>query len=669
MLHTPCKAFWASTLIGLAAACPAAAEAPAGEIEEILVTAESMEETIPLELQRYGNRLEILSAGEIELGGFDDLSQTLQMEIPGLYVAPKNGAFDYMNCSLQGSRCEDILWLIDGVRINNRLYNTTAPLDTIPAHIVDRVEVLYGGQGIFYGTQSVAGVVNVVTKGFSDEPSGSVELGLSGHGGYGLNGDYRFSRGDNEFVLYLSEDRSDGFRPFASDAYQPSATDRNRGYDVLTVGGKYARDFGARSRLTLLYQKTANEVDNLTPYRVAVRNNARDEDLVTAKLDWTLGESVDLFVKGYYHDWDTEWDEVENDLDASGQLTGTRTVLFQDTFWGFEDYGLTASARIRSAHGLEYAAGYDYQRFWGNDEVWLIEDKTETAQAVYGQVRTSESLLENTRLALGVRYNTTSGNADATVWNFSGQHDFTDSFYVRTTFGTSFRLPDAEELYLKDCCEVGNPNLEPEESRNFEAALGGNAPIAAGLRWEVIAFSREIDNLIDIDFDNPLFPDGRFENFDTTVDFTGWEVSLALAAGSDFDVTLDYVRTKAEAEGSNEQLQDIPEGLLKLGLNYRPGQLPLALSLSLLAVKDLYDVVGSGIGRAEHGNYAVVDLASFYYLDADRRHRIGLRLENALDERYATSMGRGFLDTDGAAYAYENLGMPRTAHLSYQYSF
>jgi vitamin B12 transporter len=287
-------------IAAVAALAPAAAggQAVEQEIEEILVTAESIEETIPVELHQYGNRLHLLTAEEIELGGFDDLSQTLQMSIPGLYISPKNGAFDYMNCSLQGSRCEDVLWLVDGVRINNRLYNTTAPLDTIPAHLVERVEVLYGGQGIFYGTQSVAGVVNVVTRGYSDEPSGSVELGVDEFEGYHLNGTYAASVGGNEFVLYASKDDSEGYQPFSDDAMQPSATDRERGYDVFTIGAKYARDFGPDSRLTVLYQRTDNTVDNLLPYGVAIRNNARTEDLVTAKWDWSLTQSFDFFVKG-----------------------------------------------------------------------------------------------------------------------------------------------------------------------------------------------------------------------------------------------------------------------------------------------------------------------------------------------------------------------------------
>jgi len=74
------------------------------ELEEIMVVGQ-LEETIPLKLANYGNRVEIITADDILLGGYSDLSQTLQARVPGLYLAPKNGAFDYVNCSLQGSRC------------------------------------------------------------------------------------------------------------------------------------------------------------------------------------------------------------------------------------------------------------------------------------------------------------------------------------------------------------------------------------------------------------------------------------------------------------------------------------------------------------------------------------------------------------------------------------
>lgn len=83
--------------------------------------------------------------------------------VPGLYLTPLGGAFSYVSASFQGLRTNEILWLVDGVRISSRLYNSVTPIDTLPAHMVGRIEVLEGGQGLFYGTMAVGGVINVVT--------------------------------------------------------------------------------------------------------------------------------------------------------------------------------------------------------------------------------------------------------------------------------------------------------------------------------------------------------------------------------------------------------------------------------------------------------------------------------------------------------------------------
>jgi len=653
----------------LAAAVGAALAPPAfGQSvdEEVVVTGRRLEETIPQELERFGNRLETVDRAAIDLGGFNDLSQTLQMQVPALYVAPKNGPFDYMNCSLQGSRCEDVLFLIDGVRIANRLYNTTTPLDTIPAHTIDRIEVLYGGQGIFYGTQSVAGVVNIVTSSFTGQPGGSLDIGFDEHDGTHFSADYRTGFAGHNFVLFASRDESDGFKPYPDEDFERSATARKRGYEVSTYGLKYGYDFSPASRLSVLVQRSDNDVDNALPYGVAKRDNRRVEDLVTLKWDYAIGDDVDLYVKAYYHDWDTHWDDVRNDIGPDGSLTGTQTVLFDDTFWGFEDYGVTALASIHASDVIEYSVGYDYQRFWGHDDVWRIDDKTETAHAVYGQVRTADAALPNSDLAFGVRYNTTSGSADGTVWNFSGRHNLGERLYLRGQIGTSFRLPDAEELYLnEECCESGNPNLESEESRNFEIGLGGSSRSGA-FGWQLVYFAREVDNLIGVDFDDPAFPDGIFTNFDQTADFDGFELILNGRLTDTLSANFSYTVSDAKLEGAGQQIQDIPETLAKLGLTYRSIAVPFELGVSVANVGDVYDEV-SRIGRIEHGGYTVVDLSAAYYLDAERRHRIGARLENAFDEDYATSLGRGIRDLDGSSYAFRNLGAPRTVNVSYSF--
>ena len=136
---------------------------------DILVLAAKLEESTPDEREKYGSRLEVVEGEAIDRGGYDDTAAALQMLVPGLYVSPQSGAFDYVNVSLLGSRSSEILFLVDGVRISNRLYSSTTPLDTLPASMIERIEVLKGGQGLHYGTQAVGGIVNVITKGFTHE--------------------------------------------------------------------------------------------------------------------------------------------------------------------------------------------------------------------------------------------------------------------------------------------------------------------------------------------------------------------------------------------------------------------------------------------------------------------------------------------------------------------
>ena len=234
------------------------------DVEEVVVTGARLEQSLPQELADYGNRLTIVSGEQVGNGGFNDVAQVLQSLVPGLYVSPKNGAFDYVDVSLQGSRTNEILWLVDGVRVSNRLYNSVTPFDTIPAHMIERIEVLEGGQGLFYGTQSVAGVVNVITKGFADGTGGSLSAALDSNEGEHFSGFYRGSAGDDQFVLFASRDRADGYEPFPATDFQGSVTERERGYDVKNVGVKYAHDFSEELRLNVgTRRSTASSITNI----------------------------------------------------------------------------------------------------------------------------------------------------------------------------------------------------------------------------------------------------------------------------------------------------------------------------------------------------------------------------------------------------------------------
>lgn len=652
---------------------PALSES-ADELEEVQVTARSIEDTIPLDLARYGNRLEILEDEEIELKGYTEVSQALQMLVPGLHVRPKNGAFDYVDVSLQGSRREEILWLIDGVRINNRLYNGTSPLDTVPTHMIERIEVLKGGQGIFYGTQSVGGVVNIMTKALQEEPDGEAGAGVNSNDGYSAHAYYRGSVGPHRYLVYTSRDKADGFQPYRDEDIQPSATDRERGFDVTVGGLKYGVDLGESTTLSVQYQRAGNELDFARPALNARTMNERTEDILTARLDYLPSDTVGLYVKAYYHDWDTRYTRIYNGLDDAGNLTGDVRVVNDRSFWGYEDYGVNAMAEFDPHRGFEYVVGFDHQRYSGEDDVWRIADQEEEVNALYAQVRTTPDLWKNTRLAFGVRYNNPDNIQSATVWNFSGRHDINRNWYVQASMGTSFRLPDAEALFLNEVYDedgdgvpdfffsVGNPGLEPEESRNLNFGIGAEFD---RFSFELTGYAREITNYIQsyVPVEIAGVEGESFANSDDEVDVRGVELVTAFDLGKGWTANLSFNHNESELNSDGVQLIGIPESETKAGVNYQASWLPWGAALTAIHVGGF-----NARPAVKRGDYAVLDFSAWYRFGAQERHRVSLRLENLTDEDYVTRVDVASADR-GGNYFYDSLGTPRTLHVFYNYRF
>jgi len=637
-------------------------------LDEVVVTAKSLEDDLPQQLSKYGTRVDTISAARIQNGGYLDVAGALEALSPGLYISPKNGPFDYVQISLQGSRTTDVLWLVDGIRINNRLYAGTTPLDTLPAGMIDRIEVLNGGQALFYGTQAVAGAINIVTKGFSDHPDGAISAGYDTNQAQQYNGYYRDSVGKHHFVVYATHDQAPGIEPLPDNEFQPSGTDRRRFYKVTSVGGKYAYDLADNLTFTAAYEHTNANLDFAQPELTAIAYNQRNEDLVSAKLDYAPSDEFKLYIKDYYHWWYAHYTEFDNVIGSPGSLT----TIDDHDFWGFKDYGVNLLTKISVNRGFEYLAGYDFQNYTGKDVVLVIQQQTEHVSAFFGQVRTTPDLIPDAHLAAGLRYNIPSVGQSALVWNGSGQYDFSKSLFVRANFGTAFRLPTAEELFANDPQdERGNPNLKPETSTNVNLSIGGIAAVGeASVKWELIGFYRDIKNLIDFQTFDPDTNQDVFGNVAGTVTTRGLEATLegpiTAALSGNFSATYN----KTRETGADFQFKQIPVTQVKLGFDYHPRGAPYGAGINIVHLGDVDDSpLGSDAGRFGYGNYTVVDMSTRLFLDARHHQRIDLHLNNAFDRTYSSSLGHGVNDVSGDGYVVHNLALPRTFGVNYTYSF
>lgn len=668
--------------------------APDADKDTVVIVGITLEETLPQELAKYGSDLEIVTSEEIRNQVYIDAQQAMQMKVPGLFVAPRGGPFSYMDISLQGSRTQDMLLTVDGVRINNRLYSTTMS-DTLPASMIERIEVLKGGQSLFYGTSSAAGVINFVTRGYTDDFNGLVTVGGDTNDSLHLDAYARGQAGPGNYVVYASQDKSDGFAPY--DNYGASTTDRDRSFDVNAYGAKYRWELADNLSIDARYHHTDARIDNPNPRLIAYSKNERDEDIASLGVNYDPADWVSVQVKGYWHDWDSKYTTLVNQLDNAGAGPGIagQVVFDQDTFWGFEDKGVNALAKFTPGGPFEYIVGYDYQQYSGRDDVLLIAEQEEEVNAPYVQIRSTDELIKNASFAVGVRYND-AGGSSSTVWNASGRYNFTDWLYAEGVIGTSFLLPTAEQLYAVDpFSTIGNPNLEPEEAKNLNIGFGGNFDMGPALTWQATYFSRDIDNRIQfsdcLSLGDPgytaaqdcslLFPnapvtaydEGFYNNLPGTVKVRGFELQGAVGFKNGFSAIASYTDSKTESGGA--QLARVPRSLAKFGGAYEAGQ--WGAELNALWVGELK--TGSLPVSADHpggpvsfGDYTVVDLAAHVFLDAEQKHKLTARVENLLDENYATGVGSSSpiagLDT-APRFLFRNRGVPQTLHVTYSYAF
>lgn len=639
-----------------------AAEAAGENSEAIVVLGARLEESTPEELEKYGSRLEIVTGEEIDRTMQVDTSGALRNLVPGLYIGQKSGAFDYVQVSLTGARTSEVLFLVDGVRINNRLYATTSPLDSIPAAMIERVEVLKGGQGLYYGTQAVGGIINVVTRAFSSELGGRIEASVDTNEGYHINGFVRDGFGDHYVVAFASHDEADGFQPFRDEDYQPSALDRERSYKVTTFGAKYAFEPSPAFRLSASYQHNDARVDFTKAEDLFLNWNERNEEIVSLKIDWSPSEAFNLYIKGYYHDWDSTYLDQRPTVNPDGSL-GPIFTVFDGEMWGYDDMGLNVLGEYRFSEQFALVGGYDFQTYGGYDDVFLIAPTEETVHAPFAQVKFDSGMFS---FAGGVRYNAPSDGQDKTIWNVSGRVGKDRGWYGRGQVGTAFRLPTAYELYVVDpCCEQGNPNLVAEESFNIEGGVGYSNDV---INTELMVFHRNVDNLIGITFALPAYPDGYIINTDGEVTMWGFEAVGSVRLSENFDFTLDYTHTEAQAAGTDVQVVRIPEDLVKAIVNVQDPTGRFGGTATLNWVGNIWENVAA-VGRVNHGDYAVVDLSAFAFIDSRQRHRVGLRLENALDADYDSAVTRVREDVTNVSYAAGFRGTPMTLHATYSFSF
>jgi outer membrane receptor protein involved in Fe transport len=217
----------------------------------------------------------------IDARAYDDRFSTVEellAQTPGVSLRRFGGLGAYSTAQIRGAKAEQVLVLLDGVRLNTATRGA-ADLSTLPLRQVERIEVIRGGGAQRWGSDALGGVISITTRRPEDDElgadaaltagrygtfGGDLSVSSAGERARGL-ASYTRLRSDNDFEFLASAPaRRGGGRPGSGSASGESVshTRLNAGFaedSGLLQGGV---DLGPRSRLdaTLdLYRKQGGE--------------------------------------------------------------------------------------------------------------------------------------------------------------------------------------------------------------------------------------------------------------------------------------------------------------------------------------------------------------------------------------------------------------------------
>lgn len=197
------------------------AEEVGADVERIAVTGSRIQR----QDMETASPVTVIGAAEIRAEGFTSVDELLQAQtsMAGAAVgsSTNNGADGVAQVDLRGMGSQRTLVLLNGRRMVNSGSgaDSSVDLNAIPVAMIARVEILKDGASAVYGSDAIAGVVNIITKkdfeGFQVDVTGGMTDKSDGENGeisalYGFNtdtGNYTFGAAYSERKGVVQSDR------------------------------------------------------------------------------------------------------------------------------------------------------------------------------------------------------------------------------------------------------------------------------------------------------------------------------------------------------------------------------------------------------------------------------------------------------------------------------
>ena len=572
-------------------------------LNEVVVTGTNS--GVPQKLLPY--TVSVIGSRQLEATGQTQVLSAISGMVPSLFVSQRsifgfgvsNGGSGHIKLrGVGGDRASAVLMMVDGQPQFAGIYSHHIA-DFYDKEYVERVEVLRGPGSVLYGSNAMAGTINVITK--AARENGVKTVIQSQYGSYNTwlsSATNTVRYGKFSSLVSLSYNRTDG----TVDNFDFKQAD---GY--AKVGYDFSDKWSGYLDYTLMNFRGNDPI-------YPTLSNQKSTDIY--KQNIIRGEAAATVSNNY------------------GTTSGTARVYYNYGNHFIDDprhfhskddrLGVILYQNFRPWHNASATVGFDFDTYSGEipisggdshteGSMSTISRKTVTEYSPY--ITLSQMFADNLiNLNGGLRM----ANSDKFDTQWVPQFGFSLNpgygLTVKGNLAMGYRNPSFRELYLY---RPANPDLQPEKMMNYELSVGKSFS-----RWfsaEVTAYYSKGDNLIQqVDMKNQNT--GCFIN-------KGIEISAHSHPLDNLWLTATY----SYLHTSLDNLTGAPKNQYFLGVEWKPWRF-INIGADLKGVGGLY--VAEGI---RHQDYALLNLKVTW--DICRYVSVFTRLENITDARYTINRG------------------------------
>lgn len=635
------------TIFVLAALCMsslAKAQQDTSYLQEVVITANKYEkkQTETAKVVSVINREQLRQSGGRSLGEL--LNQVAGTTVPGA----NNNLGSNQTIHIRGAAAGNVLILLDGVPVNDpSVISNYFDINLLSLDQIERIEILKGGHSTLYGSDAVAGVVNIISRkvsGVSKIPLVNVSLAAGSYGTLRSSAGISGQGKKLDYLAQLSNIRSQGFSA-ATDSTKQENFDKND-YQQETIRAQVGLKTGKHSKFTFsgLYTHYKTELDAaaFVDEKDFVSKNTNKQ----VGLGWNRKSHYGNLQFNYQYNW------IERSyIDDSTYIASMSTIYSNSNY-----VGRTHFAEIYTTHNIgswELLAGIDYrknstrQNFFSTG-IWGPFSTPELNASMDQLSGYASIVYKKNRFAFegGGRLNRHSEYGTNSTFAINPSYRLNEKIKLFANLYTAYKVPTLYQLFDS---YSGNDSLRPE--KGFIQEVGIDWMLSKKLRGRVVGFNRKSDQTIIYTYD-PQSWSGKYLNASQQTNY-GIETEALVQlqpvtlrinyAYTDGKTTsaFDGTGTGIDKDSSYFNLYRIPKHALNLQASWQQKNWLFTLSGRVASQREEFIYGDKPILMK---GYATIDLYTEYRMNK-KELRLFCDLRNLTNTRYEEIRGyntRGF---------------------------